>query len=62
MSLLNKAKPIYEYIKLMGFDWFVFRVKYELLKKINYFDKVNNKILKKVSSYDVKNFYYKKLT
>lgn len=45
----------------MGFDWFVFRVKYELLKKINYFDKVNNKILKKVSSYDVKNFYYKKI-
>ena len=48
MSLLNKVKPIYEYIKLMGLDWFVFRVKYELLKKANYFDKVNDKILKKV--------------
>ncbi|WP_424686320.1 heparinase II/III family protein [Halarcobacter ebronensis] len=61
MSLLNKIKPIYEYIKLMGFDWFVFRLKYELLKKINYFDKLNEKILKKVSSYDKSKFYYKKI-
>lgn len=61
MSLLNKVKPIYEYIKLMGFDWFIFRVKYELIKKINYFDKVNEKILKKVSSYDMSKFYYKKI-
>ena len=61
MSLLNKVKPIYEYIKLMGLDWFVFRVKYELLKKINYFDKVNEKILKKVSSCDMSKFTYKKI-
>ena len=61
MSLLNKAKPVYEYIKLMGLDWFVFRVKYELLKKINYFDRVNEKILKKVSSCDMSKFYYKKI-
>ncbi|WP_066358628.1 heparinase II/III family protein [Aliarcobacter cryaerophilus] len=60
MSLLNKVKPIYEYIKLMGLDWFIFRVKYELLKKINYFDKINEKILKKVSSCDKSKFYYKK--
>lgn len=61
MSLLNKVKPIYEYIKLMGLDWFVFRVKYELLKKINYFDKVNERILKKVSSYDNSKFFYKQV-
>lgn len=61
MSLLNKVKSIYEYIKLMGFDWFLFRVRYELLKKINYFDKVNDKILEKVSSYDNSKFYYKKI-
>ncbi len=61
MSLLNKVKPIYEYIKLMGFDWFVFRVKYELLKKINYFDKVNDKILQKVSSCDNSKFFYEQV-
>ncbi|RXJ77992.1 hypothetical protein CRV03_03205 [Arcobacter sp. F155] len=61
MSLLNKIKPIYEYIKLMGFDWFVFRVKYEILRKINYFDKVNDRILKKVSNYNIEKFYYKKI-
>ena len=61
MSLLNKVKPIYEYINLMGLDWFVFRVKYELLKKVNYFDKVNKNILKKVTSCDNSKFYYKKV-
>ena len=45
----------------MGFDWFVFRVKYELLKKINYFDKVNDKILQKVSSCDNSKFFMNKL-
>lgn len=45
----------------MGFSWFVFRVKYELLKKINYFDKVNDKIIRKVSSSDKSNFFYKKV-
>jgi len=58
MSLLSKFKSIYEYIKLMGFDWFVFRVKYELLKKINYFNKVNKSILKKVSLENRDTFYY----
>jgi len=61
MSLLNKVKPIYEYIKLMGVDWFVFRVKYELLKKINYFDRLNEKILKKVSSCDNSKFFYEQV-
>lgn len=61
MSLLNKVKPIYEYIKLMGLDWFVFRIKYELLKKINYFDKVNDRILKKVSSCENSKFFYNKI-
>jgi len=62
MSLLNKVKAIYEYIKLMGLDWFVFRVKYEVLKRINFFDKVNDRILKKVSNCDTKKFYYKKIS
>lgn len=62
MSLLNKIKSIYEYINLMGLDWFVFRVKYELLKRINYFDKVNGKILKKVSRCDTKKFCYEKIS
>lgn len=61
MSLLNKVKPIYEYIKLMGLDWFIFRVKYELLKKINYFDRLNEKILKKVSSCDNSKFFYEQV-
>lgn len=61
MSLLNKVKPIYEYIRLMGLDWFIFRVKYELLKRINYFDKVNDRILEKISNCDNSKFYYKKI-
>lgn len=61
MSLLNKIKSTYEYIKLMGLDWFIFRLKYELFKKIRYFDKVNNKILKKKYICDINKFYYKKI-
>ncbi len=34
----------------MGYSWFFFRLKYEILKKINYFDYINNKILKKVNN------------
>lgn len=45
----------------MGLTWFLFRVKYELLKKINYFDKINEKILKKVSSCDNSEFFYKQV-
>lgn len=59
MSLLNKFKLTFEYIKLMGFDWFIFRLKYELLKKINYFDKVNKAIVEKVSKIGNALFYYK---
>lgn len=58
MSLLNKFKSIFEYIKLMGFDWFIFRLKYELLKKINYFDRVNKATVEKVSKIDKELFYY----
>lgn len=58
MSLLNKLKSISEYIKLMGFDWFIFRLKYEFLKKINYFDKVNKDIVEKVYKVDKELFYY----
>lgn len=60
MKSINKLKSILEYIKLMGFNWFVFRVKYEILKKINYFDKVNKSILKKVASCDKNLFTYEK--
>lgn len=45
----------------MGLTWFLFRVKYELLKEINYFDKINEKILKKVSSCDNSEFFYKQV-
>lgn len=58
MSLLNKFKSIFEYAKLMGFDWFIFRLKYEFLKKINYFDRVNKVIVEKVSKIDKELFYY----
>jgi hypothetical protein len=61
MSFLNKLKPIYEYIKLMGFDWFIFRLKYELLKKANYFDKVNETIIKIMSRQDKNSFAYSKI-
>ena len=58
MNLLNKLKSIYQYILLMGFDWFIFRLKYEVLKRINYFDKVNKSILEKVAKTDKKLFTY----
>ena len=45
----------------MGFKWFIFRVKYELLKKFNYFDKVNNAILNKVSNCNKQLYFYKKV-
>ncbi|WP_072681741.1 heparinase II/III family protein [Arcobacter sp. LA11] len=50
MLLLDKLKSIYQYISYMGYSWFFFRLKYEILKKINYFDYINNKILKKVNN------------
>ncbi len=45
----------------MGFKWFLFRVKYEILKKIKYFDYINRRILKKVSKCEKSIFYYKKI-
>jgi len=44
----------------MGFAWFVFRIKYALLKQFNYFDKINNNILKKVNNKEDL-FMYKKI-
>ncbi len=61
MKLFNKFKSILEYIKLMGFKWFIFRVKYEILKKINFFDKVNKSILEEVGSCDKNLFTYEKI-
>jgi len=61
VSLLSKFKSIFEYIKLMGLDWFVFRVKYELLKRFNYFDKANRIILKQANSQKKDIFFYKKI-
>jgi hypothetical protein len=61
MILLNKIKSILEYISLMGFNWFIFRVKYELLKRFNYFDKVNKNILQNTNSIDKNLFTYKKV-
>jgi hypothetical protein len=61
MNLLNKLKSIFAYISLMGFNWFIFRLKYEFLKKINYFDKINSNILKKVDGIDDTKFTYKKV-
>ncbi len=43
----------------MGFKWFIFRVKYELLKRLNYFDTVNNSILNKLNRFDEKLFVYR---
>jgi hypothetical protein len=61
MKLVDKLTSIVEYISLMGFNWFVFRIKYELLKKFNYFNKVNKDILKKVNIQDKNLFLYKKI-
>ncbi len=61
MNLLNRLKAIFDYVKLMGISWFIFRVKYELFKKINYFDKVNISILKKVSEVKKNSFFYKRI-
>ena len=43
----------------MGFDWFVFRVKYELLKKVGYFDWYNQVVLQKVKALDSDLLFYK---
>jgi len=61
MSLLNKFKNIIHYTSLMGLKWFIFRVKYELLKKIGYFNIVNKSILKKVDRCDSSLFHYEKI-
>lgn len=60
MSFLRKLSFLYKYIVLMGFDWFVFRLKYEFLKRIYYFDRVNISIVKEINKIDSAQWYYKK--
>jgi hypothetical protein len=43
----------------MGLDWFIFRFKYEILKKIGYSDIINIYIKKKVGKTSKNLFYYK---
>ncbi len=45
----------------MGLDWFLFRLKYELLKKFNFFDKLNEKILKRLQESDERSFFYQRV-
>jgi len=60
MSLYLKVRSVLEYISLMGFNWFIFRLKYEFLKRVNYFDKVNDSILKTVDLSDSQLYIYQK--
>ena len=47
MNLLQKYSSIFQYLKLMGLDWILFRIKYLFMQKSYHFDRVNKKILKK---------------
>jgi len=60
MKLIDKIINILEYIKYMGLNWFLFRVKYEILKKTNYFTKVNKSILIKTKQLEYKDLFYKR--
>lgn len=60
----NKLRNIFalsHYVMLMGLKWFLFRLKYEGLKKIHYFDWLNRRILNKYFSKDQHSFYYKRI-
>lgn len=61
IKIIKKIFSIYEYVSLMGVLWFLFRLKYEFLKKINYFDRVNSKILKKVELTSSDIYKYQKI-
>lgn len=49
MTLLQKYSSIFQYLKLMGLDWTLFRVKYLFLQKSGHFNRVNEKIVKKTN-------------
>ena len=61
MRLLSKLKSAFAYSRLMGLEWFLFRVRYEIRKRTTYFDNINYKIIKKVSQADKEMFFYKKI-
>lgn len=58
MHLLTKLKEIYQYSRLMGMEWFLFRLTYELKKRRGYFEKKNSEIVQKVANADPSKFYY----
>lgn len=59
MDFLNKLKSIYQYIVLMGLDWFVFRLKYEFLKRVHYFNRVNVSLDEETNKIDSSQWHYK---
>jgi len=50
--MLNKIKNILDYVFTMGLSWFLFRIKYFLQLKYNYFVKNDLKIVDTIKSYD----------
>lgn len=58
MILFVKAKDVYQYSRLMGIKWFLFRLSYELKKRRGYFEKKNSEIVHIVKNTDHSNFYY----
>lgn len=61
MNLFTKAKDIYQYSRLMGMKWFLFRLSYELKKRRGYFEKKNAEITYKVKNADQTKFYYDRI-
>ena len=61
MHLLTKLKEIYQYSRLMGIEWFLFRLSYELKKRRGYFEKKNSEIVQKVENADHSKFYYDRI-
>ena len=47
MRVLKKYSSIFAYIRGMGLNWVLFRIKYLYWQKSNYFDKINTQILQK---------------
>jgi len=58
MQKLQKLKAIYSYVKYMGMEWFLFRIRYEFRKRTGYFDRLNREILKTVASTKKELFFY----
>jgi len=52
MNSLQKYSSIFQYLKLMGLDWILFRVKYLFMQKSGHFDRVNKKIVQKSNALD----------